>query len=273
MMLLDAESLPLQNYHKAKKLLWDPQEIRYDRDRQDWQTLDRPAQNLIRRALTLFLGGEVHVLRALAPMQIALWQTVDSLEEELFLAAQHFEEAKHVEFFSGVLDEVAGPPEDLAAVAGSSYRTLLEGELRTALDRLLLDTSPLAQAEAITVYHMVVEGVLAETGYYGLFTVLKRDNLLPGLVRGLELVQRDESRHIAFGLHLLSRLGEKDPALWPAVDQRLKALIPLAQGVFPELLREFEPEIPFGLKADDLTAYAAAQYRARLTLLQRARAD
>lgn len=43
-------------------------------------------------------------------------------------------------------------------------------------------------------YHVVVEGVLAETGYYGFGKALKSRGLLRGLVRGVEAVQRDEAR-------------------------------------------------------------------------------
>jgi ribonucleoside-diphosphate reductase beta chain len=42
------------------------------------------------------------------------------------------------------------------------------------MHRLTHDDSPIAQAEASVTYNMIVEGVLAETGYYGFFQAYKR---------------------------------------------------------------------------------------------------
>ena len=270
-MYLNRDSGPFQNYHKAKKLLWDPQDIRYDRDRADWATMTSRENDLLRVALALFLGGEIAVSHDLAPLLIALRREGDHLEEEMFLTAQLFEESKHVEFFADVLEQVVGTMPDLAEIAGASYRAIFHDELPRTLGRLLTDSSRAAQAEAVTTYHMTVEGVLAETGYYGLFAALKQGGLMPGLLRGLELVQRDEARHIAFGLHLLTRFTAEDPAIWDIIEQRVSNLLPLAQGVFMELFEQFLPDIPFGLDVADMISYAEAQYTARMTVLERTR--
>lgn len=270
---LQADSLPLQNYHKAKKLMWDPQDIRYDRDRGDWREMTSREQDLIRQALVLFLGGETYVMHDLAPLLIALRREKNHVEEEMFLTAQLFEESKHVEFFSDFSRQVLGDLPHLREIAGPHYMRLFDDELTRALSRLLIDSTREAQAEAITTYHIIIEGVLAETGYYGLFTALQQRKLLPGLLRGLELVQRDEARHIAFGLHLLTRLCRDDPKLWPIVEARIEKLFPLAQGVFTELFEPFLPDIPFGLDLGDMVSYAAGQYAARMSILQRRRRE
>ena len=51
---------------------------------------------------------------------------------------------------------------------------------------LLINSSAIAQVEASVVYHMIIEGVLAETGYHGFYQALQGRGLLPGLVQGLE---------------------------------------------------------------------------------------
>ncbi|NDJ75129.1 MAG: ribonucleotide-diphosphate reductase [Chloroflexi bacterium] len=270
--VLDRTSLPLRDYHKAKKLMWNPQDIRYEQDKTDWANMTSREQDLVRRALTLFLGGETYVTHDLAPLLVALRHSGDHLEEEMFITTQLFEESKHVEFFADVLENVVQEVDDLAEIAGENYRGLFERELSAALGRLLTDHSRAAQVEAVVTYHMMIEGVVAETGYYGIFTALKTRGLMPGLVQGLELVQRDEARHIAFGLHLLTRLGREEPALWDLIDARINALFPLAAGIFSELLEDFLPDIPFGLDLGDLADYASKQYMARTGVLARARA-
>jgi ribonucleoside-diphosphate reductase beta chain len=227
-------------------------------------------QALVRRALALFMGGEAAVTHDLSPLMIALKREGGRLEEEMFVATQLFEEAKHVEFFDTALRATAGMSAPADGLAGPAY-TALFSELTTALDALLTDGSKAAQARAISSYHMCIEGVLAETGYYGIFTALRVNGLMPGITRGLELVQRDEARHIAFGLHVLTRLIAEESALWGVINDQLNRLLPLAQGVFMEVLGEFLPDIPFGLDLNAMVGYAGEQFMARVNVLERAR--
>jgi ribonucleoside-diphosphate reductase beta chain len=268
-MLLKRDLLPLKDYHKAKRLMWNPQDLSYAQDQQDWAAMNEREHDLVRRALSLFLAGETYVTHDLAPLLVALRQEGGHLEEEMFLTTQLFEESKHVEFFADVLEQVVVDVPSLADIAGGHYQELFEVELASALGRLLTDPSRPAQVEAVVTYHIIIEGVLAETGYYGIFTALKKNGLMPGLVEGLEYVQRDEARHIAFGLHLLSRILKEAPQLWGVVEARTQKLMPLAQGVFLELLEKFLPEIPFGLDLNDIVGYAGTQFMARMSALER----
>lgn len=270
-MYLNQALLPLRDYHKAKKLMWNPQDIDYTQDKRDWANMSEREQSLVRRGIGLFLSGEAFVTHDLAPLLVALRHEGGHLEEEMFITTQLFEESKHVEFFADVQDHVIGEVLALDQLAGENYRTLFEKELGSALGRLLTDHSREAQAQAVVTYHMIIEGVLAETGYYGIFTALKKNNLMPGVITGLELVQRDEARHIAFGLHLLARLVKDNPVLWVMIEQRINTLLPVAQGIFLELFEPFLPDIPFGLDLNEVMEYAGKQYMARMNVLERAK--
>lgn len=272
-MLLNRDLLPLKDYHKAKKLMWNPQDISYEQDKSDWAGMDDRQHDLVKRALSLFLAGETYVTHDLAPLLVALRHEGDHLEEEMFITTQLFEESKHVEFFADVLEYVVGDVAEMETTAGESYKQVFQVELAQALGRLLTDYSREAQVDAVVTYHIIIEGVLAETGYYGIFKALKENGLMPGLVRGLELVQRDEARHIAFGLHLLTRILQENPEFWEQVEARTNHLLPMAQGVFMELLGDFLPGIPFGLDLNDIVGYAGTQFMARMNVLERAKTD
>ena len=84
---------------------------------------------------------------------------------------------------------------------------------------------------------MIVEGTLAETGYHAYHAMLERNDLLPALREGIGLLRRDESRHIAYGLHLLSRHLAADPRLWDVLRHRMEGLLEPALGVIHELCR------------------------------------
>lgn len=207
-MRLDHTLLPLKDYHKAKRLMWDPQEIDFTQDKHDWDAMGEREHALITRSIALFIGGEAAVTDDLSPLLVALKRSGGRIEEAMFLTTQLFEEAKHVEFFDRFIVKVLGEAPDAAQIAGPNYRALF-GALNQALDTLLTDSGRPAQARAVASYHMIIEGVLAETGYYAIFKALREKDLMPGLTSGLELLQRDESRHIAFGLYLLTRLLRK----------------------------------------------------------------
>lgn len=220
-MRLNHALLPMVDYHKAKQLLWDPRDIDCDQDRRDWATMPERERDLILRAGALFLAGEEAVAHDLAPLLIAVRRDGGHIEDEFFLTTQIFEEAKHMEFFDRWFDEVTGGAIDLTDYLGPNYGPLFYEVLPAALNRLLTDSCPAAQVDASVVYHMIIEGVLAETGYHGFYQALSDRNLLPGLVRGIELVQRDEARHIAFGVYFLQRHVRANPALWTQIEDRM----------------------------------------------------
>jgi ribonucleoside-diphosphate reductase beta chain len=259
----------MRGYHQSKKLLWDPQDLDYSQDQQDWAGLTEREQRFVQKVMSLFLAGETYVTHDLAPLLIALRREGDHLEEEMFLTTQLFEESKHVEFFNDVLEKVVGDVPDFDAIAGKNYHTLFEVELAESLGRLLTDHSRQAQVEAIVTYHIIIEGMLAETGYYGLFTALRDQNLMPAFARGLEYVQRDEARHIAFGLHLLARILGENPELREVVTTRSNALMNVTQGIIMETFEDYLPDIPLGLDLNDIMLYSGKQFMARMNVLQR----
>ena len=261
---LDAGSLPMRLYEKAKRLgVWNPSDVDFSRDKDDWLRLPEDQRDALLQTTSLFVAGEEAVTLELLPLVLAIARE-GRLEEELFLTTFLFEEGKHTQFFRRFLDEVSGSPEGLARFHGESYRRLFEVELPQAMHALLGDTSPAAQARASVTYNLIVEGVLAETGYHSYFEALERRQLMPGLRDGLRLIKQDESRHIAYGVHLLSRLVADDTGLWALVEERMAALLPLALGVVDEGFARYGDVSPFGLEKSEIAAFAASQFQARL---------
>jgi ribonucleoside-diphosphate reductase beta chain len=265
---IDRDAPAFRLYQKAKRLgTWDPAEIDFATDREQWADLTEDERDLLLRSCTLFLAGEESVVLDLLPLMGVIAQE-GRLEEELFLTSFLWEEGKHTEFFRRFLDDVTGEHGDLARFYRDSYTQLFSHELPEAMSALHADPSPAAQARAIVTYTLVVEGVLAETGYHAFFTALEARDLLPGLREGLRLVKLDESRHIAYGIYVLTRLIREDPAIWDVVDARLLELGPLALQVANETFAGYQP-IPFDLPI--LVPYAAQQLQKRRARIESAR--
>ena len=267
------DSLPMRLYQKAKRLgTWDPQQLDFTQDRADWLTLNEDQQKAILQITSLFQAGEESVTVDLLPLIMVIAEE-GRLEEELFLTTFLWEEGKHVELFRRFLDEVCDARRDLHGFHTPSYRTIFYEELPAAMQRLRHDSSPEAQVRAAVTYNMIVEGVLAETGYHSYFLALERNGLMPGLREGIGLVKRDESRHIAYGVHLLSRLLADEPALWEVAERQMGELLVPALAFIEESFQDYGPVSPLGVPLDELAAFAQSQFQKRLDRIRRGAAE
>ncbi|GAB4416500.1 MAG: R2-like ligand-binding oxidase [Anaerolineales bacterium] len=267
---LDRSLPPMRLYEKAKKLgIWNPADIDLLQDKADWQALTAEEKDLIWRLLAMFVAGEEAVTLDLLPL-IEVIAREGRLEEEMFLTTFLFEEAKHTDFFRRFLDEVAEAPVDLAQYHTENYSHLFYTALPQTLLGLKEDPGPAAQIRASVTYNMVVEGVLAETGYHAFFSMLERNDLMPGLRQGIGLLKQDESRHIAYGVYLLSRLVAENPDLWDTLQDQMNSLLPFAIGVIADAFSAYEV-VPFGLVEDDFITFAMSQFGKRFERLEKAR--
>jgi ribonucleoside-diphosphate reductase beta chain len=265
--------LPMRLYQKAKKLgVWDPQSIDFSQDMLDWQRCTDQEKETLLQLTSLFQAGEECVTLDLLPL-IMVTAREGRIEEEMYLTTFLWEEAKHTEFFRRFLDEVAQEHSDLHHYHTPSYRKIFYEELPLAMNALLTDQSLQAQARASITYNMIVEGVLAETAYHAYFNMLERNNILPGLKEAVGYIKRDESRHLAYGVFLISRLVAEDQSLWPFIEQTMNALLAPALGMVNELFEGSEDleEIPFGLNMQEYLNYATMQFSKRFQRIQRAR--
>jgi len=261
----------MQLFRKAKRLgIWNPDDIDYRQDISDWQRLTDAEQDVLRRLTSLFVAGEESVTLDLLPL-IQVIAREGRLEEELFLTTFLWEEAKHVDFFAnGVIATVMQHTGDLSHYHTPAYQRLFGDELPRAMHALTSDSSIHAQARASATYNMIVEGVLAETGYEAYFAALARNNLMPGIQHGITMLKRDESRHIAYGIFLLSRLIAQDSRAWQTIEQRLNELFPIAMDIIAEIFAAY-PVMPFGLSLDEFAQIALTNFNRRLQRLEKAR--
>jgi ribonucleotide reductase beta subunit family protein with ferritin-like domain len=202
-------------YARWERGNWAATEIDFTQDRIDWHEKFTPEMR--RGALwlyTLFFHGEDSVTDNLSPYI----EAAPLEEQKYFLATQQVDEARHAVFFHRFMHEVVGvgdgsPGDGLRATASElswGHRKTFR-RLDRMSDELRKDHSPRMLARAITMYHVVVEGTLAQPGQHIIEASLERLDLLPGFRAGMRNVAIDEQRHIAFGVKLLADLYRADP--------------------------------------------------------------
>lgn len=268
---LRRNSPPMKLFEKAKKYgIWNPSDFDFTQDRADWLNLSSDEKDVVMRLTAQFQAGEEAVTLDLLPLIMTIAQE-GRIEEEIFLTSFLWEEAKHTDFFNRFFNEVVQDERgDLSHYHTPNYRTIFYDALPQALNRLRSDSSPEAQVIAAVTYNMIVEGTLAETGYHTYYTALRNHNLMPATMRGIDLLKQDESRHIAYGIYLISRLVAQDPALWDVAETTMNTLLIPALGVVNESFAVYDP-IPFGLNLDEFVGYATMQFQKRYARIASAR--
>ena len=263
---------PMRLWQKAKKLgIWNPSDIDFTQDKLDWQGLKANEQDYLLRLCSQFLAGEESVTLDLLPLIMTVAEE-GRIEEEMYLTSFLWEEAKHVEGFRRFLDEVAQEHGDLTRFGNTAYDKIFYEELPNSMNRLRTDTSVEAQIRASTTYNMIIEGVMAETGYYSFHKVLTRSNLMPGMQQFVANLKRDESRHIAFAIYFLSRLvAEHGDVAWKALETRMHELLPLVIETNNLFNEAYANGIPFDLDVNEFNDYSTTQFQKRFDRIQKSR--
>jgi ribonucleotide reductase beta subunit family protein with ferritin-like domain len=222
-------------YERWEKGNWRATEIDFSEDRKQWQT--RLSELQRKAALwnyAMFFHGEDSVADNLSPYIDAAPRE----EQKYFLATQQVDEARHAVFFGRFMREVVHAGHDIASSLDATRPELTWGFRKTferldrMADELRRDRSKPKLAQAITLYHLIVEATLAQPGQHFIESYLQREEVLPGFRAGMENVSKDEQRHIGFGVKLLADLVHEDPDCKPAVAELLKEVTSYAVAVF-----------------------------------------
>src|SRR2546423_525239 len=115
-----------------------------------------------------------------------------------------------------------------------------------------------AMVEAITLYHMVIEGMLALTGQHFIIDYNESQGTLPGFVEGFNNIARDEHRHVAFGSVFLREKAQEDDRYKAAIQRVLEQSAPVAAQVLsPPWVEHEENWELFGISRDETRQFAA----------------
>jgi ribonucleoside-diphosphate reductase beta chain len=121
---------------------------------------------------------------------------------------QRRDEQRHAKLFDRLGAEVLGLPGATAADRRDAARAHVPAAfLELFEERLPAMAAELAAgrtglSEGVSLYHMLLEGVVFDAGQHALLDDLA-DGALPGVREGVERVERDERWHIGFGLRCL----------------------------------------------------------------------
>ncbi len=222
-------------YRKSVKQAWNPDELDFSRDREEWQGLSSEAKRRRAWSMRLFFDGEERVASLLAPF---VWAAPNK-EVEAFAATQLTDEVRHTVFFERYWREVVGTSArslndlvDEVAIKraeNEGYNYFFYQWLPEQAQWLASHPGDLnAAAKFSTVYHLVVEGALFLTGMRYQLEGARRWGRTWGFYKGFTATTRDESRHVLFGVRFLQDLVRQDPARFiPIIQSAVQESLPM----------------------------------------------
>jgi ribonucleoside-diphosphate reductase beta chain len=264
-----------QLYELWERQQWATQELDFSQDRIDWHERIDPEERFARMyGLSSFFIGEQRVAAELGPMMRAC----PDEDMRVFLCTQIADEARHVAFFDrfysevGVLeaDTLEGRLEETSQHLNPQFGVLFDELLRSRVDRLAREPEDLETlVEAVTIYHLVIEGMLALTGQHFIIDYNERQGTLPAFVEGFTNVARDEHRHVAFGARFLRDMAATQPRYGEAIQRTLAEVAPIADGVLrPPWVDPNDQDTEFfGVSVNESRAFAMQALERRLKVI------
>jgi 1,2-phenylacetyl-CoA epoxidase catalytic subunit len=253
-------------YRRWEEGNWSAMDLDFSRDREGWETLTDVQRRSAMWIYSMFFYGEDSVADNLSPYIDA----APTEEQKYFLASQQVDEARHSVFFHRFFKEVIGAPgETIGETLASTLPELNWGylgvfnRLDRMADELRKDRSLPKFAQAIAMYHMVVEATLAQPGQHFIEDYFAKTETMPGFSEGMRNVARDEQRHIGFGVKTLSELFQRSNECKAAVAELLAEVLPYSLAVFVPPNWDLEYTRSYGFELEDIYAFGIRSARTK----------
>jgi ribonucleoside-diphosphate reductase beta chain len=255
---------------------WSTEDFDFSEDARQWahpEMFSEEERRFIEFGFSEFFLGEERVTAELLPFALA----APNHEAQVFLTTQISDEAKHVVFWDRFYREVlkvdatglGAMIDKQRYVVNKDWETLFNGILHECAEDLRKDPSDFPSlVRGVTVYMIVIEGMLALTAARFMIKSLKERGWFPGFTAGFTAVNRDESRHVGFGVKFLAEAIKADQANARVVEETLKECLPVAPLVFvpPWVDDPYDFQTPF-YHSSEIYEYAAKSLSKKLAAM------
>ena len=213
------------------RLQWNPMAIDLAPDARAWPELPAERRDRLMTLLAGFCVAEDAVAEQLVPFADAAREAELASQESLMawvFFLQRRDEQRHAKLFDRIGAEVLGLPGDTPEERRAAAREhVAPAMLELFEERLPAIAAELAAgrtglSEGVSLYHMLLEGVVFDAGQRALLDDLA-DGALPGVREGVERVERDERWHVGFGLRCLIETRPSEAVLGDLLERAEQA--------------------------------------------------
>jgi ribonucleoside-diphosphate reductase beta chain len=193
------------------RLQWNPMAIDLAPDGRAWPDLPAERRDTLRTLLAGFCVAEDAVAQQLEPFADAARAATLASQESLMawvFFLQRRDEQRHAKLFDRIGAEVLELPGDTPEERRAAAREYVPPAMLELFEERLpalaaeLAAGRTGLSEGVSLYHMLLEGVVFDAGQHALLDDLA-DGALPGIREGVARVERDERWHVGFGLRCL----------------------------------------------------------------------
>ena len=227
-------------FKEQQSVLWTTEEIDWEQDKSDWDTLEPEAQHFLLHIIAFFAGSDMLIVDNLMDQFMS---EVQVAEARAFYTLQSYIETIHSETYSLALEKFA-PPEKR-----ESLFTALETSPTIRAKGLYAQKymDPSRPFEERLWAFCIFEGVLFAASFASLYWLRTKDKC-KGLTFSNELIQRDESLHAKFGVEMLNMLP-------PMPQERVHAILKEAVEVEIAFVKKALPQNLTGLNTTHMCEY------------------
>jgi ribonucleoside-diphosphate reductase beta chain len=195
----------------AARKQWDAAAIDFALDARAWPELPDERRHRLMTLLAGFRVAEDAVAEQLTPFADAVRRETLASQESLVawtFSLQRRDEERHARLFDRIAAEVLRLPGETPAERRAAAREHATPAILELFEELLptmaaeLAAGQTGLSEGVSLYHMLLEGVVFNAGTQALLADLG-DGALPGVREGAERIERDERWHVGFGLRCL----------------------------------------------------------------------
>ena len=220
---------------------WSTEDFDFTEDKKQWEDPNMftdEERRFLEFGFSEFFLGEERVTLELLPFAMA----APTHEAKVFLTTQISDEAKHTVFWNGFYRDVFG-------IEAGSLGEMIDKQRYVVNDdweKLLL---------ALSAARFMIKS-------------MRERNWFPGFTAGFTAVNRDESRHVGFGVKFLADAIKDDQANARIVEDTLKECLPVATLVFvpPWVDDPYNFQTPF-YHSSEIFEYAAKSLSKKLAAM------
>lgn len=242
-----------EKYLLARKNHWMPDEIPMQDDITQWKSasvLSEEERKVVKRSLGFFSTADSLVANNIV---LGVYRLITNPECRNYLLLQASEEALHTHAYQYCIESLGMDEAELfnmyreissvgdkSAWALEKTQMLADPHFETGTlhgDRTLL--------ENLIAYYCVVEGIFFYCGF-ALILAMARDGKMVNTAKQFEMIMRDESMHINFGLDMINQIKLENPHLWDSEMQET-AIAMIKEGLDLEVAYAADT-MPSGIK-------------------------
>lgn len=263
-------------YILGRRNHWMPDEIKMHQDVSQWRSsgvLTDEERKVVKRSLGFFSTADSLVANNIV---LGVYRLITNPECRQYLLLQASEEALHTHAYQYCIEalgmdegEIFNMYHEIPSVQDKSVWALNHTQQLTdphfetgtlQADQLLL--------ENLIAYYCVVEGIFFYCGF-ALILAMANNGKMVNTAKQFEMIMRDESMHINFGIDMINQIRRENPHLWDA-EMQAKAIDLIKEGLDLEVAFAYDT-MPSGIESmnvQDMTTYLKYIANRRFVALQ-----